>query len=80
MQELNAEQIEEAQGLIFPEAMVVMTKEDYERKLICAEHQRSLGDRLEWAVWEAYAMRHGGASRPPLHLPVPSRMRPRGFT
>jgi hypothetical protein len=54
-------------------------RERQERHRVCAAHERSLGDRMEWAAWEAYAKRHGAPTAPPLHLPVPERMRPRGF-
>jgi hypothetical protein len=75
MEELTVEQVQEARELIFPEAMVTMTAEDYERKVICAEHQRSLGDRLERLTWEAYAKRHG-ISGPQAEVMAPVK---RGF-
>jgi hypothetical protein len=54
----SLEDLQKAQELIWPEELVTMTAEDYERKMICAEHERSLARRLEQATWEAYCQRH----------------------
>lgn len=65
----------DAAELIWPEEFMTMSAEDYERKVICAEHERSLSFRLERAVWEAYCQRHG-ISEPQAEVMTPVK---RGF-
>jgi hypothetical protein len=81
MEDITLEQIQDARDLIFPEAMVTMTAEDYTKKVICAEHQQSLHARLERATWEAYCRRHGIAEQPMtvMNRSEVMRERARGF-
>jgi len=59
MEALTAQRVQDAKEAIWPEEFMTLTAEEYERKVICAEHERSLGLRLERASWDAYCQRHG---------------------
>jgi hypothetical protein len=59
MEALTAQQVQDAREAIWPEEFLAISAEEYERKVLCAEHERSLGRRLERATWEAYCRRHG---------------------
>jgi hypothetical protein len=50
-----------------------------ERHMVCAAHERSLGDRMERAVWEAYAKRHGLAKPKGFAYPMVRSTRGMGF-
>ena len=55
-------------------------RKQQEVRMVCAQHQKSLGDRMERTAWNAYAKRHGlDANQRPAYMNLPQRVKPKGF-